>query len=73
MTITPPFTNLHALLAYHIVEGRNWPITLIVGRNWVTAIDAYTYFVNADEPATCEQVEAMLIEANGISELHPSE
>lgn len=73
MTISPPITEPVAQFVWHCVEGRVWPITLIVGSNWVTATDPHTYFVNADELATYEQVQAMLIEAGGVGQWHPSE
>lgn len=73
MTISPPITEPVAQFVWHRVEGRAWPITLIVGSNWVTATDPHTYVVNADELATYEQVQVMLIEAGGIGQWHPSE
>lgn len=71
--ISPTITEPSAQFLWHRLEGRLWPITLIVGSNWVTATDLNTYLVNADEPATYEQVQAMLIEAGGIGQWHRSE
>lgn len=73
MTISPPLSEPVAQFVWHCGQGRSWPITLIVGTNWVTAIDQYTYLVNSDEPATSEQVKAMLIEAGGVGQWHQSE
>jgi hypothetical protein len=74
MRISPPITDPVAQFTWHAVNGRVWPITLIVGDNWVTAegMDPPRYVVNADESATSEQVEAMLIDAGGIGKWHPS-
>lgn len=73
MTISPPITEPVAQFVWHSIAGRVWPITLIVGTNWVTATDPNTYVVNADEPATYEQVQAMLIKASGIGQWHQSD
>lgn len=73
MPIFPTFTEPAALFVWHHIEGRPWPITLIVGSNWVTATDPTTYLVNADESATCDQVKAMLLEAGGIGQWHRTE
>ena len=72
LTISPCITEPVAQFVWHHVEGRLFPITLIVGNNWVTATDLNTYIVNADEPATYDQVKAMLIEAGGIGQWHSS-
>lgn len=73
MMITPPITEPVAQFVWHCIEGRVWPITLIVRSNWVTATDPNISVVNADEPATYEQVQAMLIEVRGIGQWHPSQ
>lgn len=73
MTVSPQINDPVAQFVWHCIEGRVWPITLIVGSNWVTATDSTTYWVNADEPATYEQVQRMLIEAGGIGQWHSSE
>lgn len=73
MAVSPPITDPVAQFVWHCIDGRQWPITLIVGTNWVTATDPTTYTVNADEPATREQVEAMLIEAGGIGQWYQIE
>lgn len=69
VSVSPAMTEPKAHVAFHcLTMGRALPLTLIVGSNWVTATDLNVYTVNADEPATRDQVEAMLIEAGGISE-----
>ncbi|AXO60459.1 hypothetical protein DZC76_03340 [Pseudomonas sp. phDV1] len=66
MNSSPPLTDPIAQFAWHRINGKDWPITLIVGSNWITATSPETYMVNADEPATYDEVETMLIEAGGI-------
>ena len=70
ISISPSITDPVAQFAWHRINGRTWPITLIVGTNWVVATDPTTYMINADEPATHDQVEALLIEAKGIGQWH---
>lgn len=67
MTISPSITDPVAQFIWHCIEGWSWPITLIVGSEWVAATDPYTYMVNADELASYEQVKAMLIAAKSVA------
>ncbi len=73
MTVSPPITSPVTQFLWHALNGRPWPIILIVGNNWVTAENPTTYTVNADELATHAQVEALLVEAGGIGQWHSSE
>jgi hypothetical protein len=72
-TVSPSITDPKAQFVWHFLNGRRWPITLVVGDNWVTAEEVTSYTVNADEPATHGQVETMLIQAGGIGQWFESE
>lgn len=63
---TPPIFEPKAQLMCHLIDGRNYPLTLIAGDHWLI-FDGSSWIVNADEPATEEEVAALLVEAGGIT------
>lgn len=72
MESSPKILDPIAQFTWHFVNGRSWPVTLIIGDNWVTATDITTYIVNSDDTATYDQVKAMLAEADGIGQWYPN-
>ncbi|QXH73839.1 hypothetical protein KSS92_04850 [Pseudomonas atacamensis] len=63
---TPPMFEPKAQLLFHLIDGRSHPITLIAGDHWLK-YDGSAWTVNADEPATEEEVAALLVEAGGVT------
>lgn len=63
---SPPLTEPDAQLIYYMIAGRTQPITLIAGDDWLR-YDGTSWTVNADEPATEAEVEAILIKAGGVT------
>lgn len=63
---SPSMPEPKAHLAYHRIEGRDIPMTLVAGPHWFT-YDGSAWTVNADESATEEEVTALLAEAGGVT------
>jgi hypothetical protein len=63
---TPPMFEPKAQLLFYLIDGRSLPLTLIAGDHWLK-YDGSAWTVNADEPATEEEVAALLVEAGGVT------
>ncbi|MBO1541244.1 hypothetical protein [Pseudomonas sp. OA65] len=63
---TPPIFEPKAQLLFYLIDGRSYPLTLVAGDYWLT-YDGCVWTVNADEPATEEEVAALLVEAGGVT------
>lgn len=63
---TPPLFEPCAQLIFHMIDGRSHPLTLIAGGHWLK-YDGSAWAIDADEPATEEEVAAILVEADGIT------
>lgn len=63
---SPPLFEPKAQLVFHLIDGRNNPLTLIAGDHWLR-YDGSSWTVDADEPATEGEVKALLVEASGVT------
>lgn len=63
---TPPIFDPKAQLLFYLIEGRSQTLTLVAGDHWLK-YDGSAWTVNADEPATEEEVAALLVEAGGVT------
>lgn len=63
---TPPIFEPKAQLLFYLIDCRSYPLTLVAGDHWLT-YDGCVWTVNADEPATEEEVAALLVEAGGVT------
>jgi hypothetical protein len=63
---SPPLFEPNEQLVFHMIDGRTDPLTLIAGDHWLK-YDGCSWTVNADEPATEDEVKALLIEAGGVT------
>jgi len=63
---TPPKFSPKEQLLCHMLDGRFFPLTLTAGDHWLH-FDGSSWTVDADEPATEEDVAALLREAGGIT------
>lgn len=64
--LSPPLTEPYAQLVYYMVVGRTHPMTLIAGDDWLR-YDGTSWTVNADEPATEDEVREILVKAGGVT------
>jgi len=46
-----------------------WPITWVIGDDWVIQHDLDEWTVGPDEPATTAQIRELLIQSGGVYEL----
>lgn len=56
----------NAHLVFHMVDRRGLPLTLTAGDHWLK-YDGESWTIDADEPATEEEVAALLVEAGGVT------
>lgn len=63
---TPPMYEPEVQLLFYLIDGRSLPLTLIAGDHWLK-YDGSAWTVNADEPATEQEVAALLVEAGGVT------
>ncbi|ABJ13834.1 hypothetical protein FA143_33830 [Pseudomonas aeruginosa] len=61
-----PIVNPKELRLCHMLVGRTFPITLIAGDHWLS-YDGSAWWVDADEPATEDEVAALLVKAGGVT------
>lgn len=59
-------TDPNGILTFFLVVGRPAPYTLAAGDNWIV-YDGHEWFVNADQSATLEEVQALLKQAGGCT------
>lgn len=64
--LSPPLTEPNAQLLYYMMVGRTQPMTLIAGDHWLR-YDDNSWTVDADEPATEAEVEAILTKVGGVT------
>lgn len=63
---SPPLFEPKAQLTFHMIDRRNNPLTLIAGVHWMK-YDGSSWTVDADEPATEDEVKVLSVEACGVT------